>query len=323
MKEEMVLESKRDLSVDENQMFDVVIIGSGPAGMSASICAKRANLNVLLIEKILPGGECSTACKIDNYIGFSGGILGDDLSNKMEAQLLEYQVHYTCESVVDILDSSQKTKVVKTNLGKLYKTKTVILCIGLEPKRWNPSIEQFFLGRGVSYYAKGDAEYHKGKDVLVIGGGNCACYAADYLADLVERVYMVHDSSQLKAVPSLRDKIQKNPKIDMMWDARVTEVFGIDKVERAKIVSTINDQHAWLTISGIFPYVGRIPPNEIILPEVEVDESGFIVTDDYMRTNIKGIYAAGDIRSKQVRQIATSVSDGMIAAINIERDFFR
>ncbi|MBT5856105.1 FAD-dependent oxidoreductase [bacterium] len=308
----------------ETERFDVAIIGAGPAGMSAALGAARANLNVLLIEKALPGGETSTACKISNYIGFPKGILGEDLGKRMEDQLNDYPtITHVCESVTDILNISDKEKIIKTSLDSEYKCQAIIFALGLEPKRLDTNFERQFLGRGVSYYARGDVEFHHEEDVMVIGGGNCACYAADYLSNFVNKVYMVHSKDHLRAVKSIKQSVETNPKIDIFWDSKVSEVFGIDRVEKAKVENTVNSQHTWLDVKGIFVYVGRIPPEDIISVEIDTDEDGFIITDEFMRTNIPGIYAAGDIRSKQVRQIATAVSDGMIASINVERDFFR
>ena len=304
---------KEDQSKSSKDIFDTVIIGAGPAGMSAAICAARASLNVLLIDKALPGGECATACRIDNYIGHPGGVLGPDLGKKMEDQLKEYSnITLRCEVVKDILNIESDIKIVQTELENSYKTKTIILTIGLEPKKLNAAFESQFIGRGVSYFAQCDAEFHRDQDVIVIGGGNCACYAADYLANFASQVYMVHSFDHLRAVQTLKDKIMANPQITLMWDSQVTEVFGVDRVEKAKVENLINGQYTWVDVKGVFVYVGRKPSTDKISIEIEVDEEGYIVSDECMRTNIKGVFAAGDIRSKQVRQIATAVSDGMI-----------
>ncbi len=303
--------------------FDLIVIGAGPAGMSASICASRADLKVLLIEKALPGGECSTACKIDNYIGFPKGILGEELGRHMEAQLFSHPIAYSCDNVSNIIDIKEPLKKVQTDLGQQYKTRAIILALGLEPKVLGANFESQFLGRGVSYYAQCDVEHYRDQNVMVIGGGNCACYAADYLSKFVKKVYLVHQSDHIRAVKTLERSILENPKIDPIWNSQIQEVFGIDTVEKAKIMNVTNQQHTWLDVKGIFIYVGRIPPKEFVNPEINTDENGYIISDEYMRTNIPGVYAAGDIRSKQIRQIATAVSDGMTAAINVERDLFR
>ncbi len=322
MIEEVVTE-KEKLIPKDGDLFDVIIIGAGPAGMTAAICAARSRLKVLLIEKTLPGGETSTAYRIYNYPGFPNGILGADLAKQMEDHLMDYPIYYSCESIYDISNITQKEKTVCTNLGYSYKCKSVIIATGLEPKELDTDFERKFLGRGVSYYAQGDWELYQGKEVAVIGGGNCACYAAEYLADIASSLYLIHRSDQLKAVKNLREKVLNNPKITIMWDTIPVDIFGIDHVEKMKLEHIVTKQHTWIDTKGVFIYVGRKPPQDIINLEVDVDEEGFIITDDCMRTNVPGVYAAGDIRSKQIRQISTAVSDGMIAAINAEKDFNR
>jgi thioredoxin reductase (NADPH) len=317
-KEELV---KKD--PENNDMFDVIVIGAGPAGMSAAVCASRADLKTLIIEKALPGGECSTACEIDNFIGQPNGILGPDLGRKMEAQLFQHEVYYCCETVIDFINISGPVKTVTTSLGNNYRTKAIILAIGLEPKKLNSSFEDRFMGQGVSYYAQADPSYYKDKNAVVIGGGNCACYAADYLAKYVNHVYMVHNYDSIRAVKKLKQRIESTENISIMWNSKVIDLFGVDHVERVQTENVITGQSTWLDAQGVFIYIGRVPPQDIIRFDIELDEQGFVVTDDCMRTNINGVYAAGDIRSKQVRQIAPAVSDGMIAAINVERDFFR
>ena len=319
LKEDLdVLEQLDSFSPED--IFDMIIIGSGPAGMSAALCAGRAKLKVLMIDKSLPGGQSSTAYKITNYLGFPNGKLGPDLAYDMESHLKEYSISYRCESVEDILTPGEPVKKIKTDLGNIYKAKAIVMAIGLEPKPLEMDFEKQFLGRGISYYAQSDVENYEGKDVAVIGGGNCACYAADYLSQFVNKLYLIHRSDYIKAVKMLKDKVMENPKIDILWDTQPEDAFGIDKVERIKLNHVITKQSTWISVQGVFIYVGRIPPKDLISVELEVDENGYILTDDYMRTNIPGIYAAGDIRSKQIRQIATAVSDGMIAAINAEKD---
>jgi thioredoxin reductase (NADPH) len=308
---------------ENNDEFDVIVIGAGPAGMSAAICAARADLKTLVVEKALPGGECSTACEITNYVGHPKKILGAQLSLQMEEQLFEHAVYYTCETVVDFINWQAPLKSIATALGNMYRTKTIILAIGLEPKKLQASFEEQFMGRGVSYYAQANPTLYTDKNVVVIGGGNCACYAADYLSKYVNHVYMVHNYDTLRAVKTLKKTIEANTAITLMWHSKVTNVLGVDSVERVCTQNTITGQSTWLDAKGVFIYIGRVPPQDIVRFDLDLDEDGFIITDAYMRTNIPGVYAAGDIRSKQVRQIATAVSDGMVAAINIERDYFR
>jgi len=303
--------------------FDLIVIGAGPGGMSAALCACRAKLKTLIIERAVPGGQASTAYVIDNFLGFPLGVFGDDLGRKMEEHLAGHGCFYTYETVEDIEANADGNKIIRTNMGHTYKTKAVIIAVGLEPKKLGESFEAKLLGRGISYYAQGDASFYQGKDVAVIGGGNCACYAAEYLSQYVNHLYLIHQSDSIKAVKTLKEKITNNPKIQIIWDSKLEDVFGIDKVEKIKIAHRITEQHTWIDVKGVFVYVGRIPPQEILDLNIETDAKGFVITDECMRTSVNGIYAVGDIRAKQVRQIATAVADGMIAAVNVERDLQR
>ncbi len=315
--EETLTESKK-ITPKNLDVFDIIIIGAGPAGMSAALCAARAKLKILIIEKSLPGGELATAAKINNYLGFPK-INGINLSEIMENHLFRFPIHYTTEFVEDIEDFNFE-KIVKTDMNNVYKAKAVIIATGLEPKKLNTGFEKKFFGRGLSYCAPCDAELYQGKTIAVLGGGNCACYAAEFLSQYAEKIYLIHQSSQLKAVATLKEKILNNEKINPMWDSKVTEIFGINTVEKIKVENMMNSQYTWLDVKGVFVYIGRVPSKIIFHLNLNLDEKGYLITDEFMRTNIPGIYAAGDIRVKQIRQIATAVSDGMIAAINAERD---
>ncbi len=320
MNAQAIPESQKLQTPLQDEIFDVVIVGAGPAGMSAALCAARAHLNILLIERALPGGQAATSYKIYNYLGFPSGILSTDLAARMEQHLLEYSIHQTRELVEEVVNIREPIKQIKTNFGNVYKTRCIIIASGLEPKPLRAAFEQKFIGRGISYYAQGDMESYRDQDVVVIGGGNCACYAAEYLAQVVNKVTIVHQHDYLRAVDSLKTKIEKMPNIDIMWNSSVEDVFGIDHVAKVKVVNRVTGQYIWLDSRAIFIYTGRIPPAEHLHPDIQTDEAGFIVTDEYMRTNLPGVYAAGDIRVKQIRQIATAVSDGMVAAINVGRD---
>ncbi|MFC1616841.1 NAD(P)/FAD-dependent oxidoreductase [Candidatus Margulisiibacteriota bacterium] len=299
--------------------FDVIIIGAGPAGMSAALGAGRADMKVLIMEKTLPGGETSAACNITNYLGFPGGIQGIDLARKMEDHMFNYEIHYTSETAETIKNISDKEKQITTDFGNSYSTKSIILATGLESKKLNNPSAVKFLGRGLSYCAPCDAPLYKDKNIAIIGSGNCACYAADLLSQYAKKIYMVHTSSTIKAVKSLKKTIMANSKITMMWDSAIETIFGIDNVEKTKIANSLTGQYTWIDVKGIFVYIGRVPPEQDFGIEIKKDEKGYIVTDEYMRTNVNGIFAVGDIRAKQIRQIATAVSDGLVAAVNAER----
>lgn len=319
IEETLMQPDKQEKDIPE-QIYDLIIIGSGPAGMSAAICAGRAKLSTIIIDKALPGGQASTAYMIENYLGFPGGIYGPELALRMEDHVKEFDIEYVCASVDDISSVNARIKRVKTDIGTEYRAHFIILATGLEPKPLESSFEQSFMGRGLSYYAQSDVESYRDKDVAVIGGGNCAMYAADYLAQFVRRLYVIHKSDRIKAVSSLRERVLNNSKITVVWNTRLTDIFGIDNVEKIKCENIFTGQSNWLDVKGVFVYIGRIPPKVIVALGLQLDEDGYVITDEYMRTSIPGIYAAGDVRSKQIRQIATAVSDGMIAAINVGKE---
>ena len=304
--------------------FDLIIVGAGPAGSSAAICAARAQLKILVLERAVVGGQAGMSYHVENLLGFEDGVLGESLARTIEKQVMTHECYLSFETVEQIVaDNSDTPKAVHTNLGHIYYAKAVVLANGLEPKKLEKAFETSFLGRGISYYAQGDAAFYANKSVAVIGGGNCACYAADYLSGFVDHLYLIHSSNTVKAVKTLKEKILNNPKIQCIWDSNLDDVFGIDKVEKIKVVNSMTGQHTWLDVKGVFLYVGRIPPKDFALPGLRTDEKGFVITDECMRSNIQGVYAVGDIRSKQIRQIATAISDGMIAAVNVERDLAR
>jgi thioredoxin reductase (NADPH) len=320
MQSDTQLQFEKTRPVGSNHDYDIVVVGAGPAGMSAAICAARAQLKVVILDKALPGGEASTAYRVDNYLGFPGGIMGVDLARQMEDHMNTFDIEFVCATVDDVQSMGPFDKRVSTDMGRIFLTKCVILAVGLEPKLLNSPFEKRFLGRGVSYYAQGDGKAYQGQHVAVIGGGNCACYAAEYLAEHVDRLYLIHRSGHIKAVKSLHDKILNNPRIQPIWNSEVEDAFGVDKVEKIKVYNHVTGQSIWLDVKCIFVYAGRVPPKEILNLNLKLDEDGYIITDECMRTSVPGIYSAGDARSKQIRQIITAVSDGMIAAINAARD---
>lgn len=317
---EKTLPESKMISPQLNDLFDIIIIGAGPAGMSAALSAGRAKLKILLIEKSLPGGETSAAFMVDNYLGYPGSILGVHLTQRMEEHLSYFDIHYSCEKVEDIRVAVSGEKIIKTDLENTYRGKTVIITTGVESKKLDGDFATRFLGRGISYCAPCDGELYSDKIVAVLGGGNCACYAADYLSSYAEKVYLIHSSGDLKAVKIVKERVLNNPIISIMWNSRLVDIFGVDYVEKAKIINNLTNQHTWIDVRGVFVYISRTPSQQIFHVDLKLDEHGYIITDEYMRTNLKGIYAAGDIRSKQIRQIATAVSDGLIAAINAERE---
>lgn len=293
-------------------MYDVIILGGGPAGLSASIYAKRFGLSTLLIEKVGIGGQASLTDLIENYPGFPEGISGAELVNKMEEQAKKFGVEFLIDEVLDI-DFENEIKKVNTNTAN-FESKGVIIATGANPKKLDVPGEKEFTGKGVSYCAVCDAFFYKNKDVLVVGGGDSAISEALYLTTFANNVYVVHRRDKLRAAYYLQDRALKNQKIKFIFNSILKEIKGDKRVNKVSIQNIKEDKLYELDVSGVFIYVGLIPNSELFKNKLKFDENGFIITDDDMRTNKKFVYAAGDVRKKSLRQIVTACADGAIAA---------
>ena len=293
-------------------MYDVIILGGGPAGLSASIYAKRFGLSTLLIEKVGIGGQASLTDLIENYPGFPEGISGAELVNKMEEQAKKFGVEFLIDEVLDI-NFEDEIKKVNTNTAN-FESKGVIIATGANPKKLDVPGEKEFTGKGVSYCAVCDAFFYKNKDVLVVGGGDSAISEALYLTTFANNVYVVHRRDKLRAAYYLQDRALKNQKIKFILNSVLKEIKGDRRVNKVSIQNIKEDKLYELDVSGVFIYVGLIPNSELFKNKLEFDENGFIITDDDMRTNKKFVYAAGDVRKKSLRQIVTACADGAIAA---------
>ena len=233
------LKKNMSISPENGEEFDIIVIGAGPAGMSTAMCARRGGLKTLLIEQALPGGHASTAYHIDNYLGSTTGVLGEDLGRTMEEQVSEYEHYYSCEMVEDIIEFKDNVKLIKTELNNEYRAKAIVIATGLQPKTLDADFEKVF-GRGVSYYAQCDVDMYKDADVAVIGV-EIVCYAAEFYQ--TNKLYLIHKSDHVKAVQKLREKILNNPKIHCLRNSDLSDIFGIDKVEKIKIKNTLSDQY--------------------------------------------------------------------------------
>lgn len=293
-------------------MHDIIIIGGGPAGLSASIYTRRFGLSTLLIEKIGIGGQAALTDLVENYPGFPEGIKGPELVNKMEEQAKKFDVEFLIDEVLS-LNINSEIKKIKTS-SSILESKGIIIATGASPKKLEIPGEREFTGKGVSYCAICDAFFYKNKDVLVVGGGDSAITEALYLTTFANKVYIIHRRDKLRAAKLLQERAFKNEKIEFILNSIVKEIKGEKRVERVVIQNIKEDKTYELNINGIFIYVGLIPNSGFLNGEVALDEKGFIITDDDMRTNKKFIYAAGDVRKKTLRQIITSCSDGAIAA---------
>lgn len=292
-------------------MYDLIIIGGGPAGLTASIYAKRFGLNALLIEKFGTGGQVPLTDLIDNYPGFPDGISGVELATRITEQAKKFNVEIVNDEVIDV--ELNEIKKVKTSNG-VYESKGIIIATGASPKKLNIPGEKEFTGRGVSYCAVCDAYFYKNKDVVVVGGGDSALTEALYLTTFVNKLYLVHRRDKFRAAQYLQEKVFNNKKIELLLNSELKEIKGEKRVQKVLVYNKEKNESIELDVNGVFIYVGYNPNTEIFKNKINLDENGFIITDEEMRTNVKFVYAAGDVRRKSLRQIITACSDGAIAA---------
>ncbi|WP_443093132.1 thioredoxin-disulfide reductase [Enterococcus hulanensis] len=292
-------------------MYDVVIIGAGPGGMTAALYAARSNLSVLLLEKGLPGGQMNNTAEIENYPGFES-ILGPDLSMKMLAGTEKFDVALKYDTVEKIEEQDALKKVVGSN--ETYLSRTVIIATGAVHRTLNVEGEEKYSGMGVSYCAVCDGAFFRNKELLVVGGGDSAVEEAIYLTQFASKVTIVHRRDALRAQKIIQERAFNNEKIFFEWDAVIDEIKGdAMKVTSAILKNPKTGETKEVSADGVFIYVGLDPITEPFLDLGIVNDQGWIETDNRMRTAVSGIFAIGDVREKELRQITTAVGDGSIA----------
>ena len=297
--------------------YEVIIIGGGPAGLSAGLYTSRARLGSLLIEKMGVGGQIADAEQVDNYPGFPQGIGGFELGQLMHQQATEYGLETLLAEVTGI-ELQERQKVVKTTEGN-FATKAVIIASGSERRKLGIPGEEKFTGKGVSYCATCDAPLFREKPVAVVGGGDAAITEAIYLAKFASKVTVIHRRDQLRASRILQEKAFADPKIEFLWNTVVDEIEGTDLVQRIRLRQVKTGEKSTLDISGVFISVGLKPNTDYLKGVLPLDAAGYIITNDKMETEIPGILAAGDIRRNSARQAITAAGDGATAAIYAER----
>lgn len=297
-------------------MYDVIIIGGGPAGFSSALYASRGKLNTLLIEREFSGGQMATTNEMENYPGFEDPISGPDLARRMENQAKRFGTKVVNEGVIDV-ELNQIIKTVKTR-ESIYQSKTVILCMGAYPRELGVPNEKELRGSGVSFCATCDGAFFKGMEVAVVGGGNTAAQDALFLTRFCNRVLLIHRRDNLKATKVIQDAVLSNKKIELIWNSTVKEIIGGSKVTGIRIKNVKTGEEKQVAINGVFVAIGNIPNTGLVKSKIETNEAGYIITDDNMQTNIFGVYAAGDIREKPLRQVITAASDGAVAAYMAE-----
>ena len=297
--------------------YDVVIIGGGPAGLSAGIYTARARLNSLLVERGVVGGQILNAEMVENYPGFPEGISGFDLSQFMHQQATRFGLETVTAEVTGI-EITGEQKLVKTSQGD-FVTRAVIIASGSERQKLVVPGEAEFTGKGVSYCATCDAAFFRDKPVAVVGGGNAAITEALELTKFSSKITVIHRRNQLRATQILQERAFAEPKIEFLWDTVVEEIMGAAFVNRLRVRNVKTGQESGLDVSGVFVSVGFKPNTDYLNGVLTLDATGAVVTSDKMETSIPGILAAGDIRSNSIRQVIAAAGDGAIAAIYAEK----
>ena len=305
-----------------DKLYDVIIIGGGPAGLSAAMYAGRARLSTLLIEKDAYGGQIVITSEIENYPGGMGHESGADLIKRMVAQVDRFGADKVTDTIIDV-DLESDTKIVKGQKGE-YRGKTVIIATGAQPRPIGCPGERELISKGVSYCATCDANFFEDFEVFVVGGGDSAVEEAIYLAKFARKVTIIHRRDALRAAKSIQERAFANPKIDYMWDSVVVELKG-DGILTSMVVQNVKTNETREIFAdeedgtfGVFVFVGFLPNSKVFEGKVAMQDN-YIIADENMHTNVNGVYVAGDIRIKKLRQVVTAAADGAIAAIEAEK----
>lgn len=307
-----------------SKIYDVVIIGAGPAGLAAGLYAARAKMSTLILEKEKAGGQIVTTDEVANYPGSVEHATGPSLVARMVEQCEEFGAERVKDGVVT-LELEGKIKKIHTESGQVIEAKSIIIATGATPRKIGCPGEKELTGKGVSYCATCDADFFTDLEVFCIGGGDTAVEEAMYLSKFARKVTLVHRRDEFRAAKSIIEKAQKNEKVEYLMNHVVTEIGGDGLVEYMKVENTVTGEVTQINAHeddgtfGIFCFVGYLPQTALFKDVITMDESGYIITDENMLTNIPGVFAAGDVRQKQLRQVVTATADGAIAAVMAEK----
>jgi len=303
-------------SLIPGELLDVVIVGGGPAGLAAGLYAARAGLNTLLLEKAaVVGGQAASTALVENCPGCIEGS-GAEIAQHMLDRAVKFGMKLVTADVTAV-DLLAVPKMVDTSAGQA-RAKTIIIATGAQPSRIGARGEVEFTGRGVMYCATCDGPFYKDKHIAVIGGGDSAVQEGNYLTRFASKVTIIHRRDSFRASKVLQDRVFANPKIEILWNTTVTDIKGGEHVETLVLQNTQNKESFEFPIDGVFVYVGLKPNTEMFKGILEMDERGYIITNDRMETNVPGVFAAGDVRRKSLRQVVTATADGATAAISAD-----
>ena len=296
----------------EKKVYDMIVIGGGPGGYTAALYAARAGLSVAVVEKLSAGGQMMLTHTIDNYPGFTDGVEGFELSMNMQQQAQRFGAE-TVYAEVTNLELESDPKVVVTG-EEQYLARTVVLSTGAGPKMLGLPMEQELTGQGVHYCAACDGMFYRGKTVVVVGGGNSAVADALVLSRLAKKVILVHRRDTLRATKVYHETLMQAENVEFMWNSTVTELLSSGRFTGLRVKNLQTGAEQEIACDGVFISIGRTPASALVAGQIELDESGYIIAGESTATSLPGVYAVGDVRTKQVRQIVTAVSDGAVAA---------
>ena len=296
------------------KIYDVIVIGGGPGGLAAALYSSRADLDTLILDAGLPGGQLNNTEKVENYLGFSS-VTGSDLAQEMYKSALQFGAEYVFGPVDKVENHEDYKQVISGK--KVYRSRAVIIATGSENKKLNVAGEEEFKGRGISYCAVCDAVFYRNKEIVVVGGGNSAVEEGIYLSQFADKVTIIHRRDTLKAQKILQDRAFANEKIEFIWDTEVEEILGDSSVNELTLYDHNTGRRTPFKTDGIFIYIGLVPNTRPFADLGILNDRGWIETDELMRTAVEGSYAVGDVRETALRQIATAVGDGSIAGNDV------
>lgn len=297
--------------------YDILIIGSGPAGYTAGVYASRAKLSTLIISGTLPGGQLMTTSEVENYPGFPSGIFGPELMMNMRQQSERFGTTILDDEVIKV--NFKKKPFTITTHSETYTAKSVIVCTGASPRKLGIPSEQQFSGRGVSYCATCDGPFFKGEDIVVVGGGDTALEEAMFLTKFGKSVKVVHRRDYLRASKILQEKAKENPKIEFLWNNVVSDIKGEKKIATVIVKNIAGGRETTLSAGGLFVAIGHEPNTSIFKGQLELDDKGYVLLKDHTRTSVEGVFAAGDVHDHRYRQAVTAAGFGCMAALDVDR----
>jgi thioredoxin reductase (NADPH) len=299
------------------ETYEVIIIGSGPAGYTAGVYTSRAKLNTLLISGSLPGGQLMTTSEVENYPGFPNGIFGPELMMNMRQQAERFGAKLLDDEVVEV-DFKKRPFGIRTH-GQEFRSESVVICTGASPRKLGLRAEQEFAGKGISYCATCDGPFFKGEDIAVVGGGDTAIEEATFLTKFGKSVKIIHRKDFLRASKILQEKAFENPKIDFVWDNVVSDISGNKKINSISIRNLKTGEERKIPVGGLFVAIGHEPNTSIFKGQLELDDRGYIALTKNTRTSVEGVFAAGDVHDYRYRQAITAGGFGCMAALDVEK----